>query len=142
MEQLDKRNTIMDNYLNPYHKEEINNNDYIKTNANNTSCIDNIDLYVKIEDNLVKDIRFNGEACAISTSATSILIKELINKTINEVELFINEYKNMIEGKPYNEELLGLANCYDDIYKQENRKTCAILPYKALEKAIKEYKEN
>jgi nitrogen fixation NifU-like protein len=70
-----KRSIILEHYQNPYHKGFIDDNTYKKANVNNESCIDNIDLQMKIEDNKIKDIRFQGEACAISTSATSIIIK-------------------------------------------------------------------
>ena len=37
-----------------------------------------------------------------------------------------------------NEEELGEALAFDEIYKQESRKTCATLPYKGLIKIINE----
>ena len=55
---------------------------YIKTNSNNVSCIDNIDLYVKIENDIIKDVRFTGEACAVAISSTSIMLKEIIGKSM------------------------------------------------------------
>ncbi|MDD4298953.1 MAG: iron-sulfur cluster assembly scaffold protein, partial [Bacilli bacterium] len=41
----------MDNYSNPFHKGLVNEPNYIKINMNNESCIDNIDLMIKIKDN-------------------------------------------------------------------------------------------
>ena len=79
-----KRTIILENYSNPFNKGLVNDNSYIKINVNNESCIDNIDMMIKIEDNVIKDIRFDGEACAISTSATSIIIKTMLNKNIDE----------------------------------------------------------
>lgn len=129
----------MEHYLNPIHRDTILDDRYIKVNSNSETCIDNIDLYVLFEDDKIKDIHFNGEACAISTSATSIMIKLLIGKTIDEVREFIRNYYNMIEEKEYDEDLLEEACCYEDIYKQQNRKGCATIPWKGLEKAIQEY---
>lgn len=135
-----KREIIMENYLHPHNKEVINDEKYIKVNTNNESCIDNIDLYILIEDNVIKDIKFNGEACAISTSATSIMIKKLIGKTVDEAIDFYTNYAKMINGEEYNKEILEEALCYDDIYKQQNRKGCAMLPYKGILKALEQYK--
>ena len=39
---------------------------------------------MKISDDNIVDIRFDGEACAISTSATSIMIRSLVGKTVKE----------------------------------------------------------
>ena len=73
-----KRAIIIDNYENPYHKKVIKDNKYIKANTHNESCIDNIDLYIKVEDGIIQDAYFDGEACAITTSATSIMLKNII----------------------------------------------------------------
>ncbi|MDD2238952.1 MAG: SUF system NifU family Fe-S cluster assembly protein [Bacilli bacterium] len=135
-----KRQIMLENYSNPFHKE-TKGEDYIKTNANNISCIDDINLYLKIENNIIKDAYFDGEACAISTSSTSIMLKNIINKSINDVKEYINNFENMIYEKEYNKEILKEALVYDEIYKQENRKTCATLPYEALKKAIDKNKE-
>lgn len=135
-----KKTIIMEHYQNPINRNTIEDNRYIKVNSNSETCIDDIDLYILFEDNKIKDLHFNGEACAISTSATSIMIKLLIGKTIEEVEELITNYYNMIEEKEYNEDLLEEACCYDEIYKQQNRKGCATIPWKGIEKAIQEYK--
>ena len=63
-----KREIILENYQNPINKETVNDDRYIKVNTNNESCIDNLDIYILVEDNIIKDIKFDGEACAISTS--------------------------------------------------------------------------
>jgi len=133
-----KRTIILDNYENPYNKGLVDNNKYVKINVNNESCIDNIDLQIKINNNIIEDIRFDGEACAISTSATSIMIKLLIGKSIKDALEIVNNYENMINESEYDKDLLEEANVYDEIYLQPNRKKCALLPYKG----IKEYLEN
>lgn len=130
---------IMEHYQNPINKNTIEDNNYQKTNMNSETCIDNIDLYILFEDNKIKDIHFNGEACAISTAASSIMIKLLIGKTIAEVKELINNYYNMINEKEYNAEILEEANCFEDIYKQKNRIGCATIPWNGIEKAIQEY---
>lgn len=137
-----RKEIIMEHYLNPLNRNSIEDKKYIKVNSNSETCIDNIDLYVLFEDDKIKDIHFNGEACAISTSATSIMIKLLIGKKISEVKEIMNNYYNMINEKEYNEDLLEEACCYEDIYKQQNRIGCATIPWKGLEKAIKEYEES
>lgn len=130
---------IMEHYQNPINKNIIEDNNYQKTNMNSETCIDNIDLYILFEDNKIKDIHFNGEACAISTASSSIMIKLLIGKTINEVKELINNYYNMINEKDYDAEILEEANCFEDIYKQKNRIGCATIPWNGIEKAIEEY---
>lgn len=136
-----RREIILDNYNNPENRQTIeDDNTYIKTNTNNSSCIDNIDIWLKVDNNIIKDIKFNGEACAISTASTSIMTKELIGKSIEEALKYIKNFEAMIEENEYDGNLLGEALIFDEIYKQANRKTCALLPYKGILKAINEYK--
>lgn len=136
MEQETKRSIILEHYQNPKNKGLIEDNTYKKINMNNESCIDEVDLMAKIEDNIIKDIRFDGEACAICTSSTSVMIDTLIGKTLDEAQEIIENFYNMIEEKQYNEEILEQANAYNDIYKQPNRKKCALLGWWGIEKIL------
>ena len=134
-----KREIILDNYNNPFHKE-TKDEDFIKENSNNASCIDDINIFVKIDDNKIVDAYFDGEACAISTAATSIMIKKIIGMTIDEAKEFITNFNNMINEKDYDKNILGEAIVFDEIYKQESRKTCATLSFRGLDKIIDEHK--
>ena len=137
MDQETKREIIMENYMHPINRRRSDDS-YRKTNTANSSCIDNIDIYVKFKNEVIEDITFEGEACAISISATSIMINNLIGKTKDEALKYIKEFYNMTDGKEYDVELLQEGIVYEDIYKQGNRKTCATLPFRGIEKAILE----
>ena len=131
-----RREILLDNYQNPEHKGLTDDISYIKVNTNNESCIDNLDIMYKIENDKIVDICFDGEACAISTAATSIMIKELIGKTIEEAKKIVTEYEKMINEEPYDENMLGELIVYNEIYKQPNRKKCALLPFESIKKVI------
>ena len=135
-----KREIIFDNYKDPMNRGLIEDNSYLKANTNSESCIDNLDFMMKIEDGIIKDIRFDGEACAISTSCSSIMIKSFIGKSVDEVKTILENYINMIDEKEYNKDILGELNVYDEISKQPNRKNCALLPMQAVEKMLNELK--
>lgn len=137
-----RREIILDNFQNPFHKKDGTFDGYIKINTNNESCIDNLDIYFKVEGGYIIDAYFNGEACAISTSATSIMLRRLIGKTILEAENLLKNYQNMINEKPYDENLLEDLIVYDEIYLQPNRKNCALLPSKAIERLVKDLKND
>lgn len=138
MDQNLKRTIILENYQNPMNKGLIDDDSYIKVNMNNESCIDEIDLMVKIIEDKIVDIRFDGEACAICTSATSVMLKILIGKTLSEAKAIYDNYEKMINEDEYDEELLNEAIVYEDISKQPNRKKCALLPWWGIKKIIDE----
>lgn len=128
-----KREIILDNYENALNRKKHDNEPaYTKLNSRNISCIDNIDLYIKLNNNIIEDITFEGEACVISISSTSVMTNLLKGKTIDEALEIIKNYDNMIEEKEYDKTKLGEANAYNDIAKQPSRKKCATLSWHSL----------
>ena len=109
---------------------------YEMVNTANSSCIDNLNIYVKYKGDVIEDIAFEGEACAISISSTSIMIENLIGKTKKEALEIIDNFTKMLNEEEYNKDILGNALVYDDIYKQNSRKSCAYLPYRGLKEIL------
>lgn len=142
MDQNLKREIILTHYQQPKNRGLIKDDTYIKVNTNNESCIDEIDLMVKVENGKIIDARFDGEACAICTSSTSIMIDTIIGKTVEEAINILKNFSNMIDEKEYDADILEEAIVYDDVYKQPSRKKCALLPWWGLEKVVSEVKNN
>ena len=136
-----KRTIILEHYQNPKNKGLIDDDSYTSVNMNNESCIDEIDLMVKIVGDKIVDIRFDGEACAICTSATSVMIETLLGKSIKEAKEILKNYEYMIDEKEYNSDILESANIYSDIAKQPNRKKCALLSWWGIKKVINNERE-
>lgn len=136
MDVMEKRSLILDNYQNPTNKGFVNDDGYVKVNSKNESCVDNITVGAKLEGDKIVDIRFDGEACAICSSATNVMAKELKGKTLDEAEVIVNNFQKMINELPYDEEVLGELNIYNEVYKQPSRKRCALLPMDAISKII------
>ena len=134
-----KREIILDNYKHPFNNDGSDDLNYEKINSNNESCIDDINLYVDIKDNVIRDIRFNGEACAISTASTSIMLKNIIGASVSDAKKYIDNFLNMINEVEYDVELLGEGIAFDEIYKQANRKNCVTLPYVGIKKVLDNY---
>ena len=131
-----KRLILIENYQNPKNRGLVSDESYKTINTNSKSCIDQIDLQVKINNGIIEDIRFDGEACAICTSTTSIMINLLIGKSISEALDIIDNYKNMIDEKEYDLNKLKEAIVYSDISKQPNRKNCALLTWNGMQELI------
>ena len=130
------REIIMDHYEYPRNKKLKNDGKYIKVNLDSESCIDNLDLEVFVEDNVIKDICFDGVACTISTASTSIMSELLKEKTVEEANEIIENYLNMLYGKDYDEEMLGEAVAFVNTSKQANRIKCATLSWNGIKDII------
>ena len=64
------------------------------------------------------------------------MTKELKGKTFEEAEKIIENFERMINELPYDEELLGELNIYNEVYKQPSRKKCALIPMGAIKKIV------
>lgn len=133
-----KRDLILDNYQNPQNKGLPNDKSYKQVNSRNESCVDNITVAAKIVDGKVEDVKFDGDACAICTSCSSVMTKELKGKSVDEAEVIIDNFQRMINEMPYDEEVLGELSIYNEVYKQPSRKKCALLPMDAIKNIIEE----
>lgn len=74
---------ILDYYKYPRNKGRIAD----ATNSaeeDNPLCGDTIHIDLKIKNNKIIDAKFNGQGCAISQAATSMLTEKLIGKTLSE----------------------------------------------------------
>lgn len=139
MDQQLKKSIVLDHYQNPRNKNLISDDSYISINMDNTSCIDEIDVQVKFNDNgIIEDIRFDGESCAMCISSASIMVETLIGKSIDEIKEILININNMIDEKDYDKEIIEQAIVFDEVYKQPNRKKCVLLPWWGIEKIVTE----
>jgi len=127
-----KREIIMDHYENPRNKGLVNDPSYISVEMNSESCIDDLTIQIKVENGIIKDYRFDGVGCTISTASTSILSELVINETIEKAYEIVKQYDNMIKEQDYDECLLQEAVVFKDVSKQANRIKCARIGFDGL----------
>ena len=132
------RELILDLYQSPHHHKLMSDGTFRSVHMASDSCIDDITVQSVIEDGIIKDIRFDGVACTISTASTSMMTDLLIGKNIEEAKEIIHEYMNMTDGKPYDEDMLEEAVALKNVYRQANRIKCATIGWKAISQMIAE----
>ena len=131
-----KRSIILDNYQNANKKYISDGEEFTKINTRNVSCIDNLDIYINMDSNIIKDISFEGEACVISISSTNILINLLIGKSKEDALYIIDNYLKMINEEEYDKEVLKELLVFDDTSKQPSRIKCATLTANGIKKFL------
>jgi nitrogen fixation protein NifU and related proteins len=133
------REIIMDHYSSPLHKKTpANPSDFVQIRMDSDSCIDDITIYLKLENGKVIDACFDGVACTISTASTDILCDLSIGKTYEEVLNILHQYQNMIYEKPYDPEVLDEAIVFVNTHKQAARIKCATIGCNGIEELIDE----
>lgn len=61
----------------------------------NPLCGDEIEVFARIEDSKIQDIKFSGRGCAISQAAASMLTEHLKDRPVEEIKGFGKE--NMLQ---------------------------------------------
>lgn len=136
------RQIIMDHYQYPHNHSLIEDETYKQVHMASDSCIDDIYVQAKFNDQTVQDIRFDGVACTISTASTSIMTELLKGKTLTEAKQIINQYFAMIDEQPYEMEVLEEAVAFKNVSKQANRIKCATIGWKAINEMIEEWEKS
>jgi len=107
----------------------------------NPLCGDHIDVYVLVEDGIVKDVSFKGEGCAISKASASVMTSMLRGKSKAEAEKLFNKFHDLVTGKlgddPDIDELGKLA-VFAGVQEFPVRVKCASLAWHTLMSALED----
>lgn len=132
------RQVIMDHYKKPRNKGMLEDGS-LTIDMNNPTCGDRIRLTMKIEDNMVSDVKFDGDGCSISMSSASMMTQAIKGKDIDTALAMSQTFSEMIQGKEYDDEIdLGDIEALQGVSKFPARIKCATLAWKAMEKGLKE----
>ncbi|WP_114570188.1 Fe-S cluster assembly sulfur transfer protein SufU [Exiguobacterium flavidum] len=132
------RQVIMDHYKNPRNRGAIEGG--VTIDMNNPTCGDTIRLQLAIEDDIVKDAKFDGEGCSISMASASMMTQLVKGKTVEEALKLADIFSSMVQGKDYDDETfdLGDMEALSGVTKFPARIKCATLAWKALERGVEE----
>jgi len=99
----------------------------------NSSCGDELLIYLKVQDGKILDGRFSGVGCAISQASADLFIATVKGKTVLEAKKLFNQFKTMILGG--SGDFLGLfeAEAMKCVSRMPARVKCAELAWKSLE---------
>ncbi|WP_457630882.1 Fe-S cluster assembly sulfur transfer protein SufU [Oceanithermus sp.] len=129
------REAIMLHAKNPRNFGELADADVV-IEGRNTSCGDEITLYLKEEGGRLADVAFRGHGCAISQSSASMMTELVKGRSIEEVRDLIGKFKAMVvEGQPPAPEL-GDLRALEGTARLHSRVKCATLAWNALEEAL------
>ena len=111
---------LLDHSKNPRNFGKLDSPD-LSHEESNSLCGDRIRMEARIEDNKIKDVRFEGRGCAISIAAASILSEMLKDKSIEECNNFSDDQLIKAMEAPV----------------KKTRMSCALLSLKVFRSAIK-----
>ncbi len=117
----DYSDKVIDHYRNPRNVGKIDNADAVGL-AGSLACGDQLKIYLKIENNIVTDAKFQTFGCGSAVASSSILTEMIIGKTVDEVKKITNQdIADQLDGLP------------------PEKMHCSVMGYEALEDALKNW---
>jgi nitrogen fixation NifU-like protein len=105
----------------------------------NPSCGDQIELELKVEDDIIKEIALLGSGCAISQASANMMAELIEGKTTKEAKVLAETFIGMIQKTVTEEEALQTlqdARAFQNISNMPARVKCAVLSWHTLEQAL------
>ena len=105
----------------------------------NPLCGDQLTVYLNLEEDLVKDVAFEGSGCAISKAAASMMTQALKGKSKEQAENLFNEFHSMVTGEldeETQENSLGNLKIFAGVREFPVRVKCATLPWHTMHAAL------
>jgi nitrogen fixation NifU-like protein len=106
----------------------------------NPLCGDQITVYLSVEDDVIKDISFQGSGCAISKASASLMTTSVKGKTQAEAEVLFDRIHTMLTGErdtTVDPHELGKLAVLSGVCEFPARVKCASLAWHTLRAALK-----
>jgi nitrogen fixation NifU-like protein len=110
-----------------------------KAQGYNPLCGDQVTVYLKLDDGIIKDISFQGSGCAISKASASMMTAELKGKTEAQAHELFTRVHTMLTGESAQSaaEALGKLTILSGVCKFPARVKCASLAWHTVNTALK-----
>ncbi len=107
----------------------------------NPLCGDQYTVYVKMENDVIKEITFQGSGCAISKASASMMSTVLKGKTRAEMEVLFEKFHKLVTGRSDElgqQDSLGKLAAFAGVSEFPVRVKCAILAWHTVRGALEE----
>ena len=130
---------ILDHARRPRNRGMIENAS-ARAEGANPLCGDELTLYVDVADDVLREVRFEGHGCAISTASASLMSEAVRGKTTAEAhDLFKRFHQSLVSGPGTEVDVNGLGKlaALTGVRNYPMRVKCASLAWHTLNAALK-----
>ena len=129
---------ILDHYRKPRNYAELEGASH-HAGGHNPLCGDRVDVYLDVEEGIIRDIGFKGAGCAISTASASLMTEAIKGMPIDEAKALFDQFHTMLTDKDANDEVpeeLGKLEALSGVRQLPVRIKCATLAWHTLQAAL------
>jgi len=130
---------LLDHYRRPRNRGVIDDAD-VTIQQRNPLCGDTLTLQLAFDGDRVREAAFNGEGCAISQAAASMLTQLLRGRTLDEAAALRDRFREMMLGDTTaaTDKSLGDLRALAGVARLPVRVKCALLAFSALGEVLRE----
>lgn len=115
---------VMDHFMNPRNVGTIENADGVGE-VGNAKCGDIMKIYIKVDNNIISDVKFNTFGCGSAIASSSMATEMIKGKSVDEaLELTNKAVAEALDGLP------------------ANKMHCSVLAEEAIKAAVEDYRRN
>ncbi len=132
---------ILDHYKSPRNRAPELEGSQVHVHHSNPLCGDELDLRLRVSDDTVDAVAFDGEGCSISMASASAMSQAVAGRELGDAEDLAEAFRLMMHGEGVKREddlLDGIA--FQGVAKFPVRVKCALLGWMALRDAIESYR--
>lgn len=109
-----------------------------RAEGNNPLCGDQLTVWLRVEDDVVREASFHGSGCAISKASASLMTTAVAGKTRSEVEELFGRFHRLVTGRlePSESETLGKLAVFSGVSQFPIRVKCASLSWHTMKAAL------
>ena len=109
-----------------------------KADGENPLCGDRVTVFLRLDGDVIADVSFQGQGCAISKASASLMTTSLKGKTLADAEAMFGHFHHMVKGDPVDTAKLGKLAVFAGVRDYPSRVKCASLAWHTLNAALKE----
>ncbi|VVC83991.1 Fe-S cluster assembly sulfur transfer protein SufU [Sideroxydans sp. CL21] len=126
--------TILDHYRKPRNSGRLADSNRMAEGFN-PLCGDRVKLYLKVEDGVIRNVRFEGIGCAIATASASLMTESIKGKREDEALQLLETIHNMVTGGTTTGDS-GKLEVLAGVHEFPERVKCATLAWHTLKAAL------
>jgi len=114
-----------------------------RADGHNPLCGDKVTVYLDLDGDVVRDVRFQGSGCAISKASASMMTESLKGKSRAEIEKLFQAFHRLLteDGAEADPGVLGKLVVFSGVREFPIRVKCATLAWHTLRAALEDARD-
>lgn len=132
---------ILDHNRNPHNYGKKPDATSHSAHGHNPLCGDEVEVHLRIEDGIIREVGFEGQGCAISTASASLMSEALEGKSEEQAKVIFNALHELLtdeDARDDGAQALGKLAVLGGVKQYPMRVKCATLPWHTLHAALRQ----